>query len=325
MADRKIYTRAYSSSSAGRLTSGKGPEGTPLSHTDLLREFKNHAVKQNREPTALVSCSDRIIDTLRRAFKKYYEDHDAATEIWIAFVEIPPTEGGIHAARKLADECSLPRSYLFSREFVFEWAIPKKYVLHEVSLQTLFNRGLPQDSFSEFYIEATKRDIVKDFRTMDPWEMGVSFGSFAQKFGARAPLEWISYRLFYDCVRMKIVGDDLLELRYADNEMKEYEDFDFGLLLEEGINASLCDGWLKDGDLCQDYEEFKEYRNMMEDNIIDDLTEFWETWHEIDCDGTIKKLSTKEHSAYVVAKEKLLAEHERMRVAVEAEAVEIGL
>lgn len=91
MANRTIYTRAYSKSSAGQLGSGKGPKGDPLSDTDLLEEFRNHARRRNRKPTALVSGSDRIVDTVKRAFDKHYEDGEPSAEIWIAFIEVPPT------------------------------------------------------------------------------------------------------------------------------------------------------------------------------------------------------------------------------------------
>lgn len=74
MANRTIYTRAYSKSSAAQLVSAKGPIGDPSSATTLREEFRNHANPWNRQPTALVSGSDRIVDTLKRAFEKCYKD-----------------------------------------------------------------------------------------------------------------------------------------------------------------------------------------------------------------------------------------------------------
>jgi hypothetical protein len=56
-----------------------------------------------------------------------------------------------------------------------------------------------------------------------------------------------------------------------------------------------------------------------------DLIEFWDTWHDADCDGTIKELSAEEKLSYDEAKDKLLVEHEKKRAAIEAEAVKIGL
>jgi hypothetical protein len=325
MAERNIYTRVYSSSSAGQLASGKGPSGPPLSRTALLQEFQTNADNQNRKPTALVSCSDRIVDTLNRAFEKYHRHGDAATDIWIAFVEVPPAQAGFHAARKLADICKFSEPYLFSHEFVFEWAIPEKYVVHKVSLQTLCNRGLSEDRFSKSPTKIIQSSIAKDLRLQGPWEIGVSLGSFAQNFGARAPLEWISHQLFYDCVWTKSVDDKMIALRYADQDVIEYEDFEFWHLLEDGIDTSLYDWWLADGDSFPDYDEFDEWQDVLENDMIDDLTEFLETWHDVDCDGTVKELSAKQYSVYVIAKKELLTDHERKRADIEAEAVKMGL
>jgi hypothetical protein len=88
MADRTIYTRAYSESSASKLVSAKAPKGDPLSDTALLKEFRNHAKEWNEEPTALVSGNGRIVDTLKRAFDKHHGDGESPVDIWIAFIEV---------------------------------------------------------------------------------------------------------------------------------------------------------------------------------------------------------------------------------------------
>jgi hypothetical protein len=56
-----------------------------------------------------------------------------------------------------------------------------------------------------------------------------------------------------------------------------------------------------------------------------DLIEFWETWHDVDCNGKIKELSKKEKLLYDKEKKKILVEHDEKRAAIEAEAVKIGL
>jgi hypothetical protein len=81
MADPTIYTRAYSKSSAGQLVSAKGPKGDPLSDIALLEEFRNHAQKWSLEPTALVSGSDRIVDTWKRAFDMHYKEGESPADI----------------------------------------------------------------------------------------------------------------------------------------------------------------------------------------------------------------------------------------------------
>jgi hypothetical protein len=62
-----------------------------------------------------------------------------------------------------------------------------------------------------------------------------------------------------------------------------------------------------------------------EDSITLDLIEFWETWHNVGCDGTIKELSAKEMLLYNEAKNKLLVEHGKRRAAIKVEAMKISL
>lgn len=344
MANRTIYTRVHSKRSVGRLVSGKGPKGDPLSDTALLEEFRNHAKfpnhtnkeenQGNRELTALVSGSDRIVDSVKRAFDKHYGDGESSADIWIAFIEFPPTTNEnatrIHSAKELAEKCGLPEPNKFSYEVVFEWAIPEKYVVHEVSLQTLMERGLQERYFLLPYtreVRSTKEVrcyTAREFQRHGPLEIGVTLGFFAQKFGARAPLNWISHQLFHDCVRAKIVDDDVVRLKYA-HEQSEIVDFQFFCDLDDGIDTSLCDWWLSDIDFFLDYEEFEEWRDVTEDSMTWDLIEFWETWHDVDCDGTIRELSAKEEFLYNMEKNKLFVEHEKKRAAIETEAVKIGL
>ena len=120
MANRTIYTRAYSKRSAAQFVAAKVPKGDPLSDTALLEEFRNHTNQWNREPTALVSGSDRIVDTLKRAFDKHYKDDESSADIWIAFIEVPSntneTATRIYPAKELAEKCDLPEPNLFSHE-----------------------------------------------------------------------------------------------------------------------------------------------------------------------------------------------------------------
>jgi len=123
MTPRRIYTRAYSKSSAGGLSSAKVRIDYPLADAVLLEEFRNHANRRNREPTALVSASDRIVDTLKRAFDKYYKFGELTADIWIAFIELTPvtknTLNRIHSAIELAEKCKLKEPSRFSHEVVF--------------------------------------------------------------------------------------------------------------------------------------------------------------------------------------------------------------
>jgi hypothetical protein len=70
-----------------------------------------------------VSGSDRIVDTLKRAFDKHYEDGESSADIWIAFMEVPPTINEtatrIHSAKELAEKCEVSDPDKFSHEFIF--------------------------------------------------------------------------------------------------------------------------------------------------------------------------------------------------------------
>ena len=277
---------------------------------------------------ALVSGSDRIVDTLKRASDKYYEDGESSAEIWIVFIEVPPTINEtatrIYSAKELAEKCELPEPNLFSHEVVFEWAIPGKYVLHEVSLQSLMKRGLQEHCFLQPSTEEVRRYTTRELQRHGPWEIGVTLGFFARKFGARGPLNWVSHQIFHDCVRAKIMDDDVVRLNYAHGHT-EIVDFQFFCDLDYGIDLSLCDWWLSDVDFFLDYEEFMKWREVTENSMTWDLIEFWETWHDVDYDGTIKELSAKEKFSYDEEYNKLLVGHEKKRAAIEAEAVNIGL
>lgn len=327
-----IYTRAYSPSSAGQLTSSKGTGGGPLRDADLVEEFRNHAVIWNREPTALVSVSKRIIDTLKRALEKHYRDDESPADIWIAFIEVPDDSNHenpirIHPARELAEKCGIPDPHLFHHEAVIEWAIPEQCVLHQVSLQTLMDRqllaegcllqnALQSEGFSTGGLrgciaEALQRGI------RDPWGMGVSLASFAKKFGARAPLDWVAHQLFDDCVRnMQRQAD--VKLVYA-NRTKFFAEMD------DGIDTALIDWWLLDIDFVHAYKVHEDWKSVMENVILDGQVHLWEKWHFDEHDGTASALSWAEELEYDDEYDDLLASHERIRADIEEEAVRIGL
>ncbi|KAF4625595.1 hypothetical protein G7Y89_g12571 [Cudoniella acicularis] len=185
-------------------------------------------------------------------------------------------------------------------------------------------RGLRERHFLQLTTAEVRRSTAKEFQQSDPWEIGVALGVFAKTFGARAPLNWVSHELFHDCVWVKIIDDDVARLKYAPG-CTEIVGFQFFYDLEGGIDDTLYDWWLRDIDFFRDYEEFKEWRDITEDRITWDLIEFWETWHDVDCDGTVKELSAKEELAYDKARNNLSVKHEIERAAIEAEAVKLGL
>lgn len=180
----------------------------PLGPGELLDEFENHANHWSTTPTALVSASTRIVDTMSRAFNMYDEEGEHPADIWIAFIGVPvdtnepPVRS--HRARLLAEQIGLPDPVLFHYGTVFEWEIPKAYVMHRVSLQTLLDRktwltnGPTTTSTGGLQVFLAEGLLAGDAR---PDAVGIELGCLAQAFGARAPLEWIAHQLFNDCVK----------------------------------------------------------------------------------------------------------------------------
>jgi hypothetical protein len=214
MASRTIYTRVYSDSSAGELSCGRTPRGNWLSGTEPLGEFILHSDKDNRVPTALVSVSVRIVDTLTRAFNKHHVDREPAGAIWIVFIEVPihntPDSCPMHSAKRLADQCKHPEARLFTYESFFEWAIPEEYVLHKVSPQTLINRGLTleyltkNDSHIQYLAtEKLRGCIAKDLQTAngtnDFEDIGIYLAYFAKKL-LDPELPSIGYAIDYSMI-----------------------------------------------------------------------------------------------------------------------------
>ncbi|KAJ8127518.1 hypothetical protein O1611_g6121 [Lasiodiplodia mahajangana] len=200
----RIYTRAYSSKNAGQLVSGKGRAGHTLSRKELSDEFDRHRDLGNRKPTALVSVSIRILDTVRRAYEKRFEGEEPAADIWIVFIEVPDgSSDKVHEARDLAKILQLlePNKFLYER--VIEWEIPEEWVLHRVSLQTLFDHGLDwhERYFTHRWVPPTEELRKKissdlDFDTGNWTQFAVDF---ARQWGNGAPMGWIVLRLLKDC------------------------------------------------------------------------------------------------------------------------------
>jgi hypothetical protein len=82
--------------------------------------------------------------------------------------------------------------------------------------------------------------------------------------------------------------------------------------------------WLEDTNFL-DYENFMEWRDEIEDDISWDQIEFWETWHDVGCDRLTRELYGQEKLLYNKAQNKMSAEHEEIRTAVEEKAVIMSL
>lgn len=335
MAEYTIYTRVYSERSAGKLSSGKGSTGNALTHAELLDEFRNHAKKQSKEPTALISVSSRIVDTVQRAFQEYYGYGQSPEDIWIAFIKVPVTVQ-LHAAQHLAEECGLPAPGLRRYEYIFEWIIPGEYVLHQVSLQTLMDRGLDWDKYlfmddDDDQVASTpelRKRITMDLLSQQAWRdprgVGIFLALFARNFGARAPLDWVAHQLFDDCVTTEVLDDYIVLVKYGYGS-STIVDLDFFFELDDGIETGLCEWWLTDDEFQLNWSEFDEWRADEEHEIIQDEINFWETWYYPDYEGVAAEPSERERLLRNKAWDNLSAKHEKILSAIEAEAVKIGL
>lgn len=152
-------------------------------------------------------------------------------------------------------------------------------MLRKVSLQTLMNRGLQWGHLSRLSATDLRYGIARDLlgaqSRSGPWDIGIYLANFARCFRARAPLEWISYCLFNDCIWTEIYDDKEVKLQYGRHT--EIVDFNFFCELEDGIETSLLDWWLAGFDFYFDYEEFKEQEAAIEDDIAWEQIEFYET------------------------------------------------
>ncbi|KAM0274275.1 hypothetical protein ACHAQH_008009 [Verticillium albo-atrum] len=266
--DGQIYTRTYWSGSPRKLVSGRGPAGDPLSDEQLLSEFRKHANSRSQEPTALISVSSRIIDTTKCALDKYYTDGNPAEDIWIAFIMVPAGSRKPHSAKKLAMQSNKQREILkphqFRHEFLFDWAIPEDFVLHEVSLQTLLDRGLDWHEYLEspdFFIHHYRderglevdvekamwefgklKDQVAKYLLSDDdgWELGMALASFTHKFSARAPGGWIARQFWKVCVKCRSIVETVVHIQSSTDLFKPI-DLVYFKIMDEGRNIGLSD------------------------------------------------------------------------------------
>ncbi|KAF7517981.1 hypothetical protein G7054_g13623 [Neopestalotiopsis clavispora] len=332
-----MYTRVYTESSPRKLVSGKGPRDDDLSPDELGVEFLNHSDRQSQQPTRLVSVSSRIVDTITRAVNECYRENEPAAEVWIVFIAEPAhivSEGDtilVHHAEKLARLHGLEDPERFRYEHLFEGSIPESLVVHRVSLETLLSRRLDQyvdiDSILEPGVRSTAKfraliaeDIWDTANGSSFWDVGIYMGSVAQLFGARAPIHWIAYRLFFDCVTCTEINDDedYYWLRYHGRERESVFELMDLKSIKDGVDTVLIDWWLTSDELVTNYETYKEQQCEVENNISVQIEEFYDTCYD-------EALDERQHELCDRARSSLLNDIARQRAVVEREAVKMGL
>ncbi|KAF2996762.1 hypothetical protein E8E14_003265 [Neopestalotiopsis sp. 37M] len=313
-----MYTRVYAESSPRQLISGKGRSDRTLSIAGRQNEFRLHSNFDNEEPTAFVSVSSRIIDTLNRAYKLYYDYNEPAENVRIVFIR-KPAHGAIPVkhAEKLAEECKYDDSGKFKYEYLFQWYIPEDLVDHTVSLETLLARGLDwHKNILEPWKEPTPklkaRIASKIWRIENMFgfrEVGIYLGCFASLFGARADLYWIATQLFDDCFGENRIKRCNLECRDSEccNLARMYD----------GIDTILVDLFTHP-EFITSSEIFAEERDEIEQEICEKLEGFNDAWG-------YEELSQRDRPIYIRALAKMHDEIDHLEVALEKEAVKIGL
>ncbi|KAF7956945.1 hypothetical protein EAE96_004269 [Botrytis aclada] len=317
----QLFYRVYSPKSAGGLVCGKanqGPSRPSYINADL--EFANHKHIDNREPTALVSVTSSIIRALNLAFNKHYRDGEKAVGIRIAFIEVPDGDTGVyHSAQEMAERCHERIPVLFKNEFLFEWEIPMEYVVHTVSVQTLFDRGLNLEEYREKKCIESLQDgrgilpPTSDLREKiaytvfkvnfnctlqfcsgyDMFECQAQLAGMVRAFGARTLNLNLAWEIFVDCCTSGFWVPRHFQQRYN--------------AVFEGCNEFLLDWWLLDDKFNYDYESHLEYA------------------------VRLRKIMTAEWDDYVDNGFDIYADHTRydeeleMLMDIEVDAVRIGL
>jgi len=278
-----LLYRCSSKNSAGNLSSGKGGgNGQRLSPEQLFTELALHIDKDNREPTALVSLTSSLARAIQLAFMKSHNSKEKDDQIVIAFIKSPPCKKRLfHHAEVLvrqAHDLGIRRfenedPILFRSEYLAEWEISPQMVTHTITLKTLLYRY--PDLKPDFRVSNTKilREMIthKIFSDIeDLWDLRHQLGYFAVRFGARAPLQDISFDIFTDLVKPQI-DDDTHCISYPVDLWYDWtkclplriEDF---FLVQDGIDHAVLDCWLLD-------EEFVWKVKQYETWVVDENSE----------------------------------------------------
>jgi hypothetical protein len=271
----KYFYRCYSNSSAGGLISGKGRRHGRQLGTDLRAEFVSHVLDPTMEPTALISASNRLIDTLQRAFSKFYNNGEIPDQIWIAFIYVPDEDKHIyHHAEDLAKKWNYPNPGRLRYEYIFEWEIPARYLIHKVSVETLITRGFDMNQYLLDYALPPTSILRKELarRILEPshggYHIGFDLGHLARCFGARAPVRQLALQLLRDCSHVRCIDDNTqtVIVSYVDNQI-DHLDFSHFCDIEDGIDTALYDWWLADPDFFNAYEEHRAWASQIENDI----------------------------------------------------------
>jgi len=131
----------------------------------------------------------------------------------------------------LAQEIWQDETNMFKDEYIFEWEVPEKYIVHKVSVQTLLERGLSMERYCKYSNNKRqlppayllRQDIAKHI--LDPanggYNIGMSLGSMARCFGARAPVRDIAHHILSECTQYRYVNHNEMSFQRQPRRRQE--------------------------------------------------------------------------------------------------------
>jgi hypothetical protein len=224
----QLFYRCYSTTSARQLRSRRYHDGhPPLSEADLLYGFDNNRIRESKNPTALVSVTNRLLEAVHRALEKYYYFDEAPGTVWIVIIRVPGGENndGPHHARELALQWHHENADIFKYECLFEWEIPREYVEDHVSVKTLLKReigwllGLQNCAKGFPGFRDVQNMLVDIILESDPYSIGRWLGSLAQAFGARTCTYELAFQILRECLSGGYVDEANQFVRLCGSEL----------------------------------------------------------------------------------------------------------
>jgi hypothetical protein len=236
------------------------------------------------------------------------------------FISVPHKDRSIyHHAQHLARKIGHDKTAIFKDEYIFEWEIPEKYIVHKVSVQTLLERGLDIGRYCRYY--NGRRRLPPAFllrqkiaeHILDPsnsgYDIGLGLGFMARHFGARAVVCDIAHRILFECTRVVDIDDEAQYVHISYGNCNErFVDIEHFYWIDRGIDEALVDLWLTD----LAYNEHCEWVSGLEYEMEREWETFWECMNDDSVSHFEQRLM-------------LQAREDRMHAKIEIAATKLGL
>jgi hypothetical protein len=106
-----------------------------------------------------VSTTKDLVRAVKGAYDKCYVNGEGMKDVYLTIINVPgpgsestDPDLRVHSAVQLAEAIGLDGEdkRLFKNEYLFEWEILERYVVHIPSLQTLHDRGFRMEPYGIF-------------------------------------------------------------------------------------------------------------------------------------------------------------------------------